>query len=227
MKQKWVISCEHGGNLIPATYAPFFNEAEAVLQTHRGYDPGALELFQLLAGELADFSQYSRTSRLLVELNRSLHHKNLFSSFTKPTPPSTKEKIINDYYLPYRQLVEEKIRSFLSEGESVTHISVHSFTPELDGKERNADIGLLYDPARPEEKIFCEQWKKELKNVVPSAMVRLNYPYKGKADGFTTYLRKRFPEGYKGIELEVSQKLIMEHSLQHSILESLRQLKRN
>ena len=27
------------------------------------------------------------------------------------------------------------------------HVSSHSFTPELDGKVRRADVGLLYDPA--------------------------------------------------------------------------------
>jgi hypothetical protein len=29
----------------------------------------------------------------------------------------------------------------------------------LDGKVQNADIGLLYDPARPNEVVLCEQWK--------------------------------------------------------------------
>ena len=31
------------------------------------------------------------------------------------------------------------------------HLSSHSFTPELDGKVRKADIGLIYDPARQRE----------------------------------------------------------------------------
>ncbi len=37
--------------------------------------------------------------------------------------------------------------------------------------------------------------------------IRRNYPYLGKADGFTTYLRRRFlPCDYAGIELEVNQR---------------------
>lgn len=36
--------------------------------------------------------------------------------------------------------------------------------------------------------------------------VRFNYPYLGKADGFTTHLRKKFKDNYIGIELEVNQK---------------------
>lgn len=35
----------------------------------------------------------------------------------------------------------------------------------------------------------------------------MNYPYRGRADGFTTQLRKRFPiKAYAGVELEVNQK---------------------
>lgn len=221
MKYKWVITCEHGGNHIPPAYASFFEEASLVLQSHRGFDPGALELFQLMAKELADFSQYSQTSRLLVELNRSLHHKSLFSAYTRALQPSIQKEIIACYYLPYRKLVEEKIQHFLQEGNKVIHISVHSFTPELDGEIRNADIGLLYDPAKEEEKTFCEAWKANLK-AIPGIKIRMNYPYQGKADGFTTYLRKRFPVDYLGIELEVNQKHANNKALREEILNALK-----
>ena len=37
--------------------------------------------------------------------------------------------------------------------------------------------------------------------------MRRNYPYKGYADGLTTYLRTRYPDPrYRGVELEVNQK---------------------
>ena len=225
MKSKWVLTCEHGGNHIPPAYAGYFQDAGKVLKSHRGYDPGALELFQVLAQELAHFSHYSQTSRLLVELNRSLHHKNLFSAYTKPLQLQLKKDILASYYLPYRELVEEKINVFRREGNPVIHLSIHSFTPELNGEIRNSAIGLLYDPARTEEKAFCERWKKELKTSLPFAKVRMNYPYHGKADGFTTYLRKRFPLGYIGIELEVNQQHINDQNFRDGILESLRPLK--
>lgn len=225
MSRKWVISCEHGGNHIPAAYASYFQDAETALQSHRGYDPGAIELFRLLADQLADFSLYSQTSRLLVELNRSLHHKNLFSAYTRPLEKETKQEIIASYYLPYRQLVEQKIQDYLHDQQSVVHLSVHSFTPELNGEIRNADIGLLYDPAREEEKTFCREWKKGLQAASPGIVVRYNYPYKGKADGFTTYFRKRYPLNYIGIELEVNQKHAANEDLQQAILQSLQSLK--
>src|SRR5690606_41948935 len=71
---KLVITCEHGGNFVPKKYQPLFKKQETVLQTHRGFDPGTLDLFQYLK-PLSHFSIFSDTSRLLIELNRSLHHR--------------------------------------------------------------------------------------------------------------------------------------------------------
>lgn len=225
MKKKWVVSCEHGGKQIPLAYASLFKEAATVLQTHRGYDPGAFALYQLLARHVADFSQHSQTSRLLIELNRSLHHKSLFSSYTRALPTEVKEEIIASYYLPYRKAVEDKIREYTEAGEEVLHLSIHSFTPELNGEVRKADIGLLYDPARPQEKEFCRRWKQRLQQFWPGAVVRMNYPYLGTADGFTTYLRKRFPRAYAGIELELNQQYAGNQAVYEKIRQSLQELK--
>ena len=90
------------------------------------------------------------------------------------------------------------------------HISSHSFTPELDGKVRSADIGLLYHPARPGESALCAHWKTTLAGLAPTLRVRRNYPYAGKGDGLTAYLRQRFAsDAYVGIELEVNQRMVL------------------
>ncbi len=70
------LTCEHAGNEIPEEYQQYFAEAGEVLQTHRGFDPGALDLFQQLS-RLAVFSQQYMISRLLIEPNRSLGHPQL------------------------------------------------------------------------------------------------------------------------------------------------------
>ncbi len=108
------------------------------------------------------------------------------------------------------------------------HVSAHSFTPELDGKVRNADIGLLYDPARQREGGLCERWKESLKTCAPDLTVRRNYPYAGKGDGLTLWFRRHLPsEAYVGVELEVNQKHVFTAgrpwaALRKAIIESLR-----
>lgn len=206
-----ILTCEHGGNHIPEVYKNCFI-SDGVLQTHRGYDLGALDLFQFLE-PLSEGSFYSTTSRLLVELNRSLHHKKLFSEFSKGLSQKDKAEIIKDYYLPYRNAVENKIKSYIENGDSILHLSIHSFTPQLNGENRNCDIGLLYDSTKKTEKLFCKHYKTELLKQDSNLNVRFNYPYLGKADGFTTYLRKQFPTQYLGVEIEVNQKYAFENVL--------------
>lgn len=200
-----VLTCEHAGNLIPGKYQAFFTGTEEILNSHRGYDPGAHDLFVFLR-KLADYNKEHRFSRLLVEINRSLGHPHLFSEITGKLSASEKEKILESFYHPYRKEVEKKIKEYISKDEQVLHLSIHSFTPILNGDKRNADIGLLYDPERIEEKLFCRTFKQRLLQEDQGLKVRFNYPYLGKADGFTTYLRRKFPKNYLGIEVEVNQK---------------------
>jgi predicted N-formylglutamate amidohydrolase len=205
-----ILTCEHGGNQIPASYKPLFREHEEVLQTHRGYDIGALELFNTMK-PVADVSYYSETSRLLVELNRSLHHAKLFSEFTQDLGPVEKERLLAKHYTPYREQVEQMVADFISAGRRMLHIAVHTFTPVLDGEERKADVGLLYDPKRPHEQTYCKEWKSALNQADKDLLVRFNYPYLGISDGLPTHLRRKFgPDEYVGIELEVNQRFALE-----------------
>lgn len=209
-----VLTCEHGGNAVPPAYASLFEAHQELLSTHRGYDIGAKDLFKELEN-LARASFFVGTTRLLVELNRSLHHGELFSSITKGLHKEEKQKILQEYYRPYRDAVEAKIQDLVHDGSQVLHISVHSFTPVLQGEERQADVGLLYDPGRSYEKRLCHDWKNKLKKLYPSLRVRFNYPYAGVSDGFPTYLRCRFSEQqYSGIELEINQKFPLGDSIE-------------
>ncbi|TYA54774.1 N-formylglutamate amidohydrolase [Formosa maritima] len=202
---KLVLTCEHGGNTIPKEFAFLFKEHQTVLNSHKGYDLGSLDLFETLK-PLSNFFLASETSRLLIELNRSLHHNKLFSEFSKTLSIEEKEHLIQSYYLVYRNTVENKIKQFINAEETVLHISVHSFTPVLNSESRNCDIGLLFDSRKPSEKQFSKTFKEYLAKEKTKYRVRFNYPYLGKADGFTTYLRKQFPKNYIGIELEINQK---------------------
>ncbi len=208
---KFVLTCEHASAEILSKYVGIFKKEPSVHQTHEAFDPGAFDLFKQLQ-KLADFSFYHSTGRLLIEVNRSEHHPKLFSRFSKNLDKREKEEIKRQYYFPYRNRVEEQIRKLTEKSEDVFHLSVHSFTPVLNGKKRNCDIGLLYDPAREKEKEICQKLKWEIQKV-SEYKVRMNYPYLGKADGFTTYLRKRFSSNYQGIELEVNQKFVSDNKM--------------
>ena len=192
-------------NTVPAQYSSFFKDNEAVLTTHRAYDIGAIELYETLVQKLnPDFCLKGEVSRLLIELNRSLHHPQLFSDFTKSLSKEEKEELIANYYRSYRSEIEYFITSNIKSNFNILHISVHSFTNELNGIKRNADLGILYDPKSALEKEYARTYKNELSIHLPAFRVRFNYPYLGTADGFTSHLRKKFPQQYAGIELELN-----------------------
>lgn len=152
----------------------------------------------------------STVSRLLIDLNRSIGHPRLFSIATRSVPAALRSKIVEQHYRPYRDQVEQSVHRLVSRGSRVIHISSHSFTPVLDGKVRDADVGLLYDPRRRGEAELCARWKASLAASAPRLRVRRNYPYAGKGDGLTSHLRAGFPNGaYVGVELEVNQGIVL------------------
>jgi len=206
----FLITCEHGGNRMPARYRPLFRGHEALLDSHRGYDPGALVMAKELASAVGAPLVASTVSRLVVDLNRSIGHPQCFSTATRGASRTLRAEIVERHYLPYRAQVERLVGRSVSRGRRVVHVASHSFTPELDGRVRCADVGLLYDPGRHAEVDLCARWKAALVELALQVRVRRNYPYAGKGDGVTRYLRMHFPPAaYVGIELEVNQGIVL------------------
>jgi predicted N-formylglutamate amidohydrolase len=204
-----IVSCEHGGNRVPARYAPLFAGAGRVLQSHNGYDAGAADLARRLAKLSESPALIATTTRLLVDLNRSVHHRALFSRFTRHLPDQDKAGILARHYHPWRDRLITHVDNAIAAGHQVLHLSVHSFTPVLNGQRRNADLAFLYDPARSRERGFAAAWRLALLDACPALIVRRNYPYRGIADGFVTSLRRRYDaQDYLGVELEVNQRLV-------------------
>lgn len=206
-----VISCEHAVNTVPPAYLHLFNKHEALFQTHRAIDFGALEIALHLSKTLNCEHSTATVTRLLIDCNRSLNNAHCFSEFTQDLPPNVKQKIIDQYYLPYRNQTESLIQKHIDKGHQVLHISSHSFTPIFNGETRNAGICLLYDPTRHGEREVAREWRGLLSQQTPTYRIRMNYPYRGTSDGFTSALRKKHPEkNYLGLELEINQTLVEE-----------------
>jgi predicted N-formylglutamate amidohydrolase len=201
-----IISCEHGGNQIPAYFSYLFKDKYQMLQSHRGWDPGALLLAEKIFARFNCPFLFEKISRLVIDQNRSLDNRQMFSEITASLSSEQREKIISAIYKPYRIAINSSIDNLLKKHRRVYHFSIHSFAPVLNGVTRNADMGLLYDPRREIEKSFCLKLIRSLQKEIPGIRIRRNYPYKGISDGLTTALRKRFKgQSYAGIEIEVNQ----------------------
>ncbi|CDS53187.1 hypothetical protein [Polaromonas sp. CG9_12] len=205
-----LITCEHGGREVPASYASLFAGHEVLLQTHRGWDPGALELAQQMARALGAPLFAATTTRLLIDLNRSIGHRQLHSQATRGLPAAARREMAAQHYRPHRDAVESEVARLIAGGRRVIHVASHSFTPELNGVVRQADVAWLYDPRRAGEVALAARWLSALRRRRPSLKLRRNYPYEGKGDGLTSLLRKRHaPSQYVGLELEVNQRFCL------------------
>ncbi|MES2625376.1 MAG: N-formylglutamate amidohydrolase [Pseudomonadota bacterium] len=201
-----VLTCEHGGNEVPAAYTSLFAEQTDVLATHRGWDIGALAVAQGLAKSLDLPLHYSTTTRLLIDLNRSLNVKGVWSTWSRELDHAEQSKIIERYYAPYRNAVEDHLTQLVTEGKRVLHLSIHSFTPVLNGETRKAEVGILYDPKRNFEAAVARTLCAAVRAEDDALQVRKNYPYVGYSNGFTTALRRKLPMAlYAGIEIETRQ----------------------
>ena len=191
-----LITCEHATNFVPKKYQKLFDPD--LLKTHRGWDPGALELAQSMAKAFKAPLIVGEVSRLLVELNRTVK---IFSPFV---PQELHQELLDTYYHPYW----DKVKKALKAQKNILHLSIHSFTPVYEGRVRKADIGILYDPKVEDEKNFATHWQQALKKEFPHWVIGKNTPYRGTSDGLVTALRPLFRGKYIGIELEMNQKHI-------------------
>lgn len=199
-----IVTCEHAGNQVPQQYQHIFSDIKDILESHRGYDPGALEIARFLATEYSAPLFICETTRLLIEPNRSLDNHQLYSEYSRKLCETDHDQILQQYYYPHRNGVEDVISKLTK---PVLHLSIHTFTPVFDEKERTVDMGLLFDPDRKSETDFCAKLMDGLEQMLSDIRIKFNEPYKGTDDGFTTYLRTKFADrDYLGIEIEINQK---------------------
>ncbi len=202
-----IFACEHASRHVPRRYRALFRRREALLESHRGWDPGALELARTLAGRFAAPLFRGVVTRLLVYLNRSLQSPTLFSEYALRLEEKERLALLARYWEPYRHAVRHCLEERLGEGQTVLQFSVHSFAPKLRGDARRTDIGLLFDPRRPVEERFSRALRAALQGELSDLRIDMNEPYSGVSDGLTTTLRSEFPKSrYLGIEFEVNQR---------------------
>lgn len=209
-----VLSCEHASNRVPVRFDNLGLDVRA-LCSHIAWDIGAREVTRSFARALGCNAYEGRWSRLVADLNRSANHRKVIaeSSFGVEVPGNCgidleeRARRIETYWRPYRDAVESDVRAAIARAGLCVHLSVHSFTPEVDGHVRNADVGILFDPRRRREADLARRWALGI--AAAGLRVRLNYPYRGTADGLCKALRERLPaSAYVGVEIELNQRCL-------------------
>jgi predicted N-formylglutamate amidohydrolase len=182
-----VLTCEHASCAVPVEYDDLGLDDEQ-LRAHVGWDVGA------------------GVSRLLIDCNRDLADHDLIVSESHgvPVPGNQyidaveRERRIREFYEPYHDAIDH----LLATRQDALLLSVHSFTPVLNGHERRFDAGVLFDSFVAE----AEQFGAGLASA--GLRVRYNQPYSG-LDGLIFSARTHgMRHGLRYLELEVNNRLL-------------------
>ncbi len=205
----FVMSCEHATCDVPKAWRHLFPDP-TLLQSHRGWDPGAAAVARSLARRLKAPLILGRVTRLLADANRSAHHPHVHGEAVRRLPEPERRAILATWHEPHQHAVIGAVEIGLAQARRVVHISCHSFTPVLDGHTRATDIGLLYDPGHGQEQELALSWQRAL-TAASALRTRRNYPYRGRDDGMTRICRHRFGDAYLGLELELNQAMLTDN----------------
>ena len=206
----WVLTCEHAAKRVPREYAAL-GLSRVALAGHIGWDIGARDVQRVLARELEATAVWSRVSRLLVDANRTPYEESLIpvqsDGVVVPgnahVSAADRKRRIRLYHEPYHARVNQILeRAIGAAPGNVRLLSLHSFTPQMDGRVRDFDIGVLFDAHVPLARAFGRALVRE------KFSIRYNEPYSG-YDGLI-YAPKRHGEAHDVpyVELEINNRLI-------------------
>ncbi len=183
-----LVICDHASAAIPPELAGL-GLARAELERHIAWDIGAADVARRLAGLLEVPAVLSATSRLVVDCNRLEDDPSAIPELSDGTAiPGNRNLDLGErrrrhrlYARPYQ---DEVARRLARSGPATMVISVHSFTPTMDGFERPWHVGILHDGDPETARRVIAELARD-----PSLVVGDNQPYSGGA-----------PEGY-GLEI--------------------------
>ena len=177
-----LLVCDHASCRLPIALGNLGLDPFA-RRCHLAIDIGAGPLTEQLAASLGATAVLARYSRLVVDLNRQLMDASAFLEFgdgilisgNRNLGQADKDSRADVFYWPYHKAVDEQVQRLRNLGPPPAFISVHSFTPVMNGKNRPWQIGVLWDKDTRLRDIFIADFS------AAGYVVGDNEPYSGKS----------------------------------------------
>jgi predicted N-formylglutamate amidohydrolase len=144
-----VLVCDHASNRIPKRLRSLGLEEDA-LRSHIAWDPGAAEVARRLAARLDSPLVLSGYSRLVIDCNRPLGHPDSVAQRSagvsipgnQGLSPADRSSRVDALFRPYHRAIAERLDARSHRPTAL--ISIHSFTPVLNGQLRPWQIGVSH-----------------------------------------------------------------------------------
>jgi predicted N-formylglutamate amidohydrolase len=147
-----LVVCDHASREIPTALQALGLPPDA-LGRHIAWDIGAADLSRSLARYLDAPAVLAGFSRLVIDCNRRLDDPTLIvtESDGQAVPGNigldraAREQRILSCHEPYHRAIEQRLEVFRGAGIVPALISIHSFTPLMNGQPRPWHVGVLWD----------------------------------------------------------------------------------
>jgi predicted N-formylglutamate amidohydrolase len=207
-----LLVCDHASRFIPRALANL-GLSEAELCRHIAWDIGIAEVTKGLARRLDATAVLSHFSRLVVDPNRADEDHTLVPAVSdgvaipgnRDVTPQVRAVRIAEFHAPYHAAVEQTLLAVMRRHKAPALVSMHSFTPVMDGRERPWHIGILWDHDGRLPVPFMEALRAR------GIAVGDNEPYSGRDVQGYTLRRHAEAHGLLNVLIEVRQDLIDTH----------------
>ena len=177
-----LLVCDHASCRFPRALGDMGLDPFA-RRCHLAIDIGAGKLTEKLARSLGVTAVIAQYSRLVVDCNRQLMDPGAFLEYgdgilvpgNRNLTQADKDARANAIYWPYHKAIDEQIKRLRAIGPKPAFISVHSFTPVLNGVSRAVQMGVLWDKDSSLSDIFIEEFR------AAGFLTGDNEPYSGRA----------------------------------------------
>jgi len=147
-----LLVCDHASNAVPAMLHGL-GLRERELHRHIALDIGAAEVTRELARLLDTPAVLPGYSRLVIDCNRPLDHPTSIVTVSdgveipgnRDLSDADRRARIDACFWPYHRRIGAGLAGFAQRGLRPAIISMHCFTPVLDGRERPWHVGVLWD----------------------------------------------------------------------------------
>ena len=205
-----LLVCDHAGRLIPRRLSQLGLTA-VDLERHIAWDIGAAGLARRLSDRLGAELFLQAYSRLVIDCNRAPDSPSLAPAISDniPVPANAGlsaadlQQRLEAIHAPYHAAIAAALDRRGGDAKTVV-VSVHSFTPVMDGLARPWRVGVLHSGDSPVSRRMLEALRQNGDLVVGD-----NQPYAMDAIDYTIP-RQAKARGLDYLELEVRQDLIAE-----------------
>lgn len=205
-----IFVCDHAANRVPRSLDGL-GLADHHLGDHIAWDIGAAGVARRLARWFDADAVLAGYSRLVVDLNRSLHDAGAFAEISDGVlvpgniglSMEARGARARDVYHPYHRTIRQRIDVGTNAEQTPVFIAIHSFTPRANGVERPCHVGVLWDRDPRLPLPLMRALRED-----PDIVVADNEPYSGRHPADFTIDHHAEPLGLAHAGIEIRQDLV-------------------